>query len=105
MSHYRVRHLVLDTFPEPLSYYSGINSGDVYLEPDEEVNFFSVILREGQYSQFGSAYSAVGAIAQMEDGRIYTGEIISSETDSVPEEQTSNRTFKLKMEIMPRPNE
>jgi hypothetical protein len=41
----------------------------------------------------------------MEDGRIYAGEIISSETDSSPKEQPSERTFRLKMEIMPKPSD
>jgi hypothetical protein len=100
MPYRRIKHLVLDVPSESLTYYAGLNSTPVYLEPEAGINLFSVILLEGQYSQFASCSSAIGAVAQMEDGRIFGGEIVSSSQDLLKANVSGDIALRLRLEII-----
>ncbi|RJX82796.1 hypothetical protein [Pseudomonas sp. LS-2] len=85
MSAVRIKHLVLDMSPACLSYHSGINQGDLYLKPSSAPGTYSVNLGAGQYQDLKGGVAGGEATVQLDDGRIFAGDIVSSTKDLTAE--------------------
>lgn len=91
----RIKHLVLGLPRSFLSYHSGLNHGELLLQPTREPGTYHVNLKAGQYHDLQGSTSRGEATVQLDDGRIFAGKIVAATRNVAAETLTGPLGFCL----------